>query len=125
MDAETMSQEDMETALRQWQALDKSIKAAESQLRVHKKRRGVLSKALSNVMVEVQIDRFATSAGDIALTRKTQTAGLTKKLVLQGLQSFFADRGDIDCEACLAHILGQRTTKEVHGIVQKRPQKKS
>ena len=95
-------------SIRTWLDHERQIKALQSQARVLKKNKKVLTEQLTEFMRENEVDCFDVKNGKIIYSKRTVKAPLNKKTLQTALEKFFSDKKDDLSAEALEFLLESR-----------------
>ena len=113
------SQAALEDSMQEWQKLHAELAVLRKEAKVRRTRMKELSTDISRVMSGHQIDRLATSQGDVCLSKQVRRESLSKRYLETQIPRYFASTSTPTAEGCLAHVLDERATTTAMSIRQK------
>ena len=103
-----------------WLTIDNDIKKLQKAVKNKRKEKKELTENLVNIMNQRDIDCMNTAQGQLIKTTKKTKAPLSKKHLVNSIQSYFKDDGEKVQELC-NYILNSRNIKVTENIRRKMP----
>jgi|TARA_X000000368_G_scaffold416366_1_gene410124 hypothetical protein len=103
-----------------WLTIDNDIKKLQKAVKNKRKEKKELTENLVNIMNQRDIDCMNTAQGQLIKTTKKTKAPLSKKHLVNSIQTYFKDDGEKVQELC-NYILNSRNIKVTENIRRKMP----
>lgn len=103
-----------------WLTIDNDIKKLQKAVKNKRKEKKELTENLVNIMNQRDIDCMNTAQGQLIKTTRKTKAPLSKKHLVNSIQTYFKDDGEKVQELC-NYILNSRNIKVTENIRRKMP----
>jgi hypothetical protein len=113
------TKEDLVGYIREWISLDNEIKECQKLAKDRRTKKKAVTDLLIDIMKTNEIDCFDVKNGKLMYAQNKVRAPLSKKHLLNCLQSYFAEHPDIQGADVVDHILDSREVKMKDNIRRK------
>jgi seryl-tRNA synthetase len=110
------SKEVLVKTIKEWINVENEMKQIQKHMKVLREKKKKLSEALVSIMKTNEVDCFDLSEGKIMYTKNNTKTPLSKKHLLDCLNTYFAENPTIQPEDVAKYILDNRQTVVKEGI---------
>jgi|TARA_B110000285_G_C15136659_1_gene627418 hypothetical protein len=116
------TKDELVSSIKEWIRLEDEMKVLQSELKSRRVQKKMLSDNLVDVMKNNEIDCFDLAGGKLMYSSNKVKAPLSKKYLLDSLQSYFGENPHIDSNDVAEYVLENREVK-IKECVRHKPQK--
>ena len=102
------TKEELKEKITGWIKLEKEIKVLQKEIKNRREKRKEYTQGLVDIMKDNEIDCFDLAEGKLIYTKSKVKAPLSKKTLIEGLNTFFEKNPDVDTEEICQFIMENR-----------------